>query len=92
MTSEIWAACASTARPIALDGTVQRLVESQEQVATNSLVRTLAEQALRLVEIEWEQLPFVLDPLEAMKPGAPIRRIQIYRRYTSGSMRNPTRS
>ncbi|MBI5209738.1 MAG: xanthine dehydrogenase family protein molybdopterin-binding subunit [Elusimicrobia bacterium] len=30
-----------------------------------------AEEALRLVKIEWEVLPFVLDPLEAMKPGAP---------------------
>lgn len=52
MTSEIWSVCAATAHPTALDGTVQRLVESQEQVATNSLVRTLAEQALleRLIE------------------------------------------
>ena len=32
----------------------------------------IAEQALRLVEVEWEQLPFVLDPLEAMQPGAPV--------------------
>ena len=32
----------------------------------------IAEQALRLVEVEWEQLPFVLDPLAAMQPGAPV--------------------
>ena len=32
----------------------------------------IAEQALRLVEIDWEQLPFVLDPLEAMQPDAPV--------------------
>jgi xanthine dehydrogenase molybdenum-binding subunit len=31
-----------------------------------------AEEALRLVKVEWEVLPFVLDPLEAMKPGAPL--------------------
>ena len=31
----------------------------------------IAEEALRLVEVGWEVLPFVLDPLEAMKPGAP---------------------
>jgi xanthine dehydrogenase molybdenum-binding subunit len=31
-----------------------------------------AEEALRLLEVEWEQLPFVLDPIEAMKPGAPL--------------------
>jgi hypothetical protein len=44
--SQIWAACSARATPIPLDGTILRLVESQEQVATNSLVRTLAEQAL----------------------------------------------
>ncbi|MEW5815226.1 MAG: molybdopterin cofactor-binding domain-containing protein [Spirochaetota bacterium] len=32
----------------------------------------IAEEALRLVEVEWEELPFVLDPIEAMKPGAPL--------------------
>ncbi len=52
MTSEIWTACESTAHPDVLEGTIERLVESQEQVATNSLVHTLAEQALleRLIE------------------------------------------
>jgi xanthine dehydrogenase molybdenum-binding subunit len=37
----------------------------------------IAEQALRLVEVKWEQLPFVLDPLEAMRPGAPVLHPQI---------------
>jgi xanthine dehydrogenase molybdenum-binding subunit len=32
----------------------------------------IAEEALRLIDVEWEVLPFVLDPLEAMKPGAPV--------------------
>lgn len=32
----------------------------------------VAEEALRLIDIEWEVLPFVLDPAEAMKPGAPV--------------------
>ncbi|MBN2403470.1 MAG: xanthine dehydrogenase family protein molybdopterin-binding subunit [Spirochaetes bacterium] len=31
-----------------------------------------AEQALRSLDIEWEQLPFFLDPREAMKPGSPV--------------------
>jgi hypothetical protein len=44
--SEIWRACAEQAAPIRLGGTIHRLVESQEQVATNALVDTLAEQAL----------------------------------------------
>jgi xanthine dehydrogenase molybdenum-binding subunit len=32
----------------------------------------IAEQALWLVDVEWDALPFVLDPLSAMQPGAPI--------------------
>jgi len=31
-----------------------------------------AEEALRLIVIDWEILPFVLDPFDAMKPGAPL--------------------
>ena len=34
----------------------------------------IVDQALKLIEIEWEELPFVLDPEEALKPGAPILR------------------
>lgn len=32
----------------------------------------IAEQALRLVQVEWEVLPFVIDYEDAMQPGAPI--------------------
>ena len=32
----------------------------------------IAERAIELIEIEYEALPGVFDPLEAMKPGAPI--------------------
>ena len=32
----------------------------------------IAEQALRLIEVEYEELPILLDIEEAMKPGAPI--------------------
>ena len=31
-----------------------------------------AEEALDLIEVEYEQLPAVFDPVEAMKPDAPI--------------------
>src|SRR5215468_4298434 len=34
--------------------------------------RDAAEEALQLIEVEYEELPAVFDPLEAMKPGAPI--------------------
>jgi CO/xanthine dehydrogenase Mo-binding subunit len=32
----------------------------------------IAEAALKQIRVEWEELPFVLDPKEAMKPGAPV--------------------
>jgi putative selenate reductase molybdopterin-binding subunit len=32
----------------------------------------IAEQALKLIEVEYKELPALLDPAEAMKPGAPI--------------------
>ncbi len=32
----------------------------------------VAEEALRLFEVDWEVLPFVLDPAAAMAPGAPL--------------------
>ncbi|RPI83434.1 MAG: xanthine dehydrogenase [Chloroflexi bacterium] len=32
----------------------------------------IAEQALLLIDVEYEELPALLDPSEAMKPGAPI--------------------
>ena len=44
--TDIWAAVCGEARPRPLTGEILRLVESQEQVATNRLVATLAEQDL----------------------------------------------
>jgi CO/xanthine dehydrogenase Mo-binding subunit len=41
-------------------------------VAVAAETEALAEEALRLVKVEWEVLPFVLDAQEAMKPGAPV--------------------
>jgi len=44
-----------------------------------------AEEALRLLKIDWEVLPFVLDPLEAMKPGSPV----IHPEIASGNVMPP---
>ncbi len=41
-------------------------------VAVAAETEQIAEHALRLVEVEWEALPFVLDPLAAVQPGAPV--------------------
>ncbi|MCG6880728.1 MAG: xanthine dehydrogenase family protein molybdopterin-binding subunit [Deltaproteobacteria bacterium] len=32
----------------------------------------IAEEALRLIDVEWEIRPFVLDPVAALDPGAPL--------------------
>jgi CO/xanthine dehydrogenase Mo-binding subunit len=34
--------------------------------------RYIAEDALELIQVEWEPLPAVMDPLAAMEPGAPL--------------------
>ncbi len=49
-----------------------RWVGDEVAVAVAARSERIAEQALRLVEIEWEILPFVLDPHEASRPGAPV--------------------
>ena len=43
----------------------------QPVVAVAAESRGLAEDALDLVQVEYEELPAVVDPEEAMKPGAP---------------------
>ena len=43
-------------------------------VAVAADTEDIAVEALGLVEIEWEELPFVLDQEEALKPDAPILR------------------
>ena len=42
-----------------------------------------AEEALRTIEVEYEELPAVFDPIEAMQPGAPLLHDDI-RRYDGG--------
>lgn len=48
---------------------VRRWGEAVAAVAADT--EELAEKAARAVEVEYEVLPVVLDPLEAMKPGTP---------------------
>jgi hypothetical protein len=54
---DIWAACRETAVIGPLSGKLVRVVESQEQVATNSLVDTLAEQELLEQMLETSKPP-----------------------------------
>ena len=50
--------------------TVRYVGEPIALVAAETL--DVAERALSLIEVDYEPLPGVFDPLEAMKPGAPI--------------------
>jgi 4-hydroxybenzoyl-CoA reductase subunit alpha len=42
-----------------------------EVAAVAAISEDIAEEALDLIEVEYEELPAVFDPVEAMKPGAP---------------------
>lgn len=44
----------------------------EPMVAVAAISETIAEEALNLVDIQYEQLPFVLDAREAEKSGAPL--------------------
>jgi len=55
---------------VSLDDKVRHVGDRVAIVAAET--PELAQQALRLIEVEYEVLPHVLDPLEAMKDGAPI--------------------
>jgi CO/xanthine dehydrogenase Mo-binding subunit len=56
--------------PVLASDVVRFVGEPIALVAAETL--EVAERALELIEIEYEPLPGVFDPLEAMKPGAPI--------------------
>ncbi len=43
-----------------------------EVAAVAATSREIAEEALDLIEVEYEELPGIFDPLEAMKPDAPL--------------------
>jgi 4-hydroxybenzoyl-CoA reductase alpha subunit len=48
-----------------------------EVAAVAAVDEATAERALKLIEVEYEELPFVLDPFEAIAEGAPL----IHERY-----------
>lgn len=43
-----------------------------EVAAVAAIDEDIAEEALDLITVEYEELPYVTDPIEAMKPGAPL--------------------
>ncbi len=56
--------------PILADGVVRYIGEKIAAVAAES--ETIAEAAVDLIDVEYEDLPVITDPLAAMEPGAPL--------------------
>lgn len=56
--------------PLLARDRVRYVGEPVAAVATDSL--EIAEEALHLIDVEYEELPFVTDPVEAIRPGAPV--------------------
>lgn len=56
--------------PVLADGVVRFIGEKVAAVAAES--RLAAEQALELIEVEYEELDPLLDPVQALKDGAPV--------------------
>ncbi len=48
------------------------LFEGDEIAAVAAVDEDTAEEALELIRVEYEELPAVFDPLDAMQPGAPL--------------------
>ncbi|MEA3441434.1 MAG: molybdopterin cofactor-binding domain-containing protein [Chloroflexota bacterium] len=55
---------------VCLDNKVRHVGDRVAVVAAES--KELAEKALRLINVDYELLPVVLDPVEAMQEGAPV--------------------
>jgi CO/xanthine dehydrogenase Mo-binding subunit len=48
------------------------LYDGHPVAAVAAISESIAKQALKLIKVDYEVLPHVIDPVEAMKPGAPI--------------------
>src|SRR5215831_11203551 len=56
--------------PLLARDRVRYVGEPVAAVAADSAA--IAEEALHLIDVEYAELPFVTDPVEALKPGAPV--------------------
>jgi putative selenate reductase molybdopterin-binding subunit len=71
---------------LVLDPVIRHVEQRVAAVVAES--ETVAEAACRLVKVEYEILPAVFDPEDAMKPGAPI----VHDKPTSSRIANPQRN
>ena len=56
--------------PLLADGVARYMGEKIAAVAAES--EAIAEAALDLIEVEYEELPVLIDPVQAARPGAPL--------------------
>jgi CO/xanthine dehydrogenase Mo-binding subunit len=66
-----------------LDSKVRFVGDAVAMVAADTI--DIAEDALELIEVEYEPLPFVYDVEEAMEPGQP----QLYEQFTNNAFSEP---
>lgn len=57
-------------QPVLARDRVRFVGDAVAAVAAES--KEIAEEALALIEVEYEELPYVTDPIEALKPSAPL--------------------
>ncbi len=80
------------------DGDMARNVMAREKVlydghpvaAVAATSEAIAKRALKLIEVDYEILPHVIDPVEAMKPGAPILHDHVRTKGVDGAKDKPT--
>ena len=66
------------------------IFEGQPVAAVAAETTFIAEEALALIEVEYEPLPYVLDVLEAMKPDAPLVYTTVFNKNVPGKENTPT--
>ena len=64
------------------------LYDGHPVAAVAATSEAIAKRALKLIKVDYEVLPHVIDPVEAMKPGAPI--LHDYMRTKGGDPNTPT--
>ena len=64
--------------------------DGQPVAAVAATSETIARKALKLIKVEYEILPHVIDPVEAMKPDAPILHDYLRTQGVEGAEDKPT--
>ena len=66
------------------------IFEGQPVAVVAAETLSIAEDALQLIEVEYEPLPYVLDVLEAMKPDSPLVYATVFNKNIPGKENTPT--